>query len=44
MGQKNAKIVCGELAALIGYIPSVKIEIDERSKTVKISVSKNASN
>ena len=44
VGKKNAKIVCGELAALIGYIPGVKIEIDERSKTVKISVSKNASN
>ena len=44
VGKKNAKIVCGELAALVGYIPGVKIEIDERSKTVKISVSKNASN
>ena len=44
VGKKNAKIVCGELAALIGYIPGVKIEIDERSKTARISVSKNASN
>ena len=44
VGKKNAKTVCGELAALIGYIPGVKIEIDERSKTVKISVSKNAPN
>ena len=44
VGKKNQKVVCGELAALIGYIPGVKIEIDERSKTVKISVSKNASN
>ena len=44
VGKKNAKTVCGELAALVGYIPGVKIEIDERSKTVKISVSMNASN
>ena len=44
VGKKNAKTVCGELAALVGYIPGVKIEIDERSKTARISVSKNASN
>ena len=44
VGKKNAKVICGELAALIGYIPGVKIEIDERSKTARISVSKNASN
>ena len=37
VGKKNAKIVCGELAALVGYIPGVKIEVDERSKTVNLS-------
>ena len=42
-GKKNAKIVCGELAALVGYIPGVKIETDERTKTVELSV-KNGNN
>ena len=36
VGKKNAKVVCGELAALIGYIPGVKIEIDGKAKTVNL--------
>ena len=37
VGKKNAKVVCGELAALIGYIPGVKIEIDSKSRTMDLN-------
>ena len=38
VGKKNAKTVCGELAALIGYIPGVKIAVDEKTKTIELKV------
>ena len=37
VGKKNAKVVCGELAALIGYIPGVKIEIDSKSRIMDLN-------
>ena len=38
VGKKNAAIVCGELAALVGYIPDVDIKTDAKTKRVEISV------
>ena len=38
VGKKNAAIVCGELAALVGYIPDVGIKTDAKTKRVEISV------
>ena len=38
VGRKNQKVVCGELAALVGYIPGVKIAVDEKTKTIELKV------
>ena len=38
VGKKNSAIVCGELAALVGYIPGVGIKTDAKTKRVEISV------
>ena len=38
VGRKNAKVVCGELAALVGYIPGVEIKVDDRKHSVDIAV------
>ncbi len=37
VGKKNAAIVCGELAALVGYIPDVDIKTDAKTKRVEIA-------
>lgn len=36
--KKNQGVVCGELTALVGYIPGVKIEVDKKSKTIELKV------
>ena len=36
-GRKNAGIVCGELPALVGYIPGVEIKTDAKRRTVNLS-------
>ena len=38
VGKKNAAIVCGELAALVGYIPDVDIKTDAKTKRVEITL------
>ncbi len=38
VGKKNQRAVCGELAALVGYIPGVTIETDEKTKNVELKV------
>ena len=38
VGKKNQKVVCGELAALVGYIPGVEIKVDEAARTVNLVV------
>ena len=38
VGKKNAAIVCGELAALVGYIPDVGIKTDLKTRRVEISL------
>ena len=38
VGKKNAAIVCGELAALVGYIPDVGIKTDAKTKRVEITI------
>ena len=35
-GKKNAVVVCGELAALVGYIPGVEIKTDEAKHRLDI--------
>ena len=40
VGRKNAKIVCGELAALVGYIPGVEIKADAKARVVDLKVAK----
>ena len=37
VGKKNQKVVCGELAALVGYIPGVTIKTDEKTKTIELN-------
>ena len=36
VGKKNAAVVCGELAALVGYIPGIEIKTDAAGKSVFI--------
>ena len=36
VGRKNAAVVCGELAALVGYIPGVEMKTDDAGKSVII--------
>jgi len=36
VGKKNAAVVCGELAALVGYIPGVEIKTDDARKSILI--------
>ncbi|MBQ2632183.1 MAG: beta galactosidase jelly roll domain-containing protein [Kiritimatiellae bacterium] len=36
VGRKNAAMVCGELAALVGYIPGVEMKTDDAGKSVII--------
>jgi hypothetical protein len=40
VGKKNAAIVCGELAALVGYIPGVSIKTDTTTKRLNLEVTK----
>jgi len=40
VGKKNAAIVCGELAALVGYIPGVTIKTDNEAKRLILEVAK----
>ena len=40
VGKKNSAIVCGELAALVGYIPGVSIKMDTKTKRINLEVSK----
>lgn len=40
VGRKNQKVVCGELAALIGYIPGVEIKADAKARVVDLKVAK----
>ena len=40
VGKKNAAIVCGELAALVGYIPGVSIKIDTKTNRLNLEVAK----
>ena len=37
-GKKNAVTVCGELSALVGYIPGVEIKADEKNRAIHLSV------
>ena len=37
VGKKNQKVVCGELAALVGYIPGITIKTDEKTKTIELN-------
>ena len=39
-GKKNSAIVCGELAALVGYIPGVSIKMDTKTKRINLEVAK----
>ena len=36
--EKNQKVVCGELAALVGYIPGVEITTDTKTNTIELKV------
>ena len=36
--KKNKKVVCGELAALVGYIPGVEITTDAKTNTIELKV------
>ena len=36
-GKKNS-VVCGELSALVGYIPGVEIKVDEKNRMLNLSV------
>lgn len=38
VGNKQTVSVCGELAALVGYIPDVEIKVDEVARTVNLVV------
>ena len=38
VGKKNQKVVCGELAALVGYIPGVEITTDTKTNTIELKV------
>jgi hypothetical protein len=38
--KKNQKVVCGELAALVGYIPGVEIKADAKARVVDLKVAK----
>ena len=38
VGKKNQKVVCGELAALVGYIPGVEITTDAKTNTIELKV------
>ena len=40
VGKKNAAIVCGELAALVGYIPGVSIKTDTKAHRLDLTVAK----
>jgi hypothetical protein len=40
VGKKNQKVVCGELAALVGYIPGVEIKADAKARVVDLRVAK----
>ena len=40
VGKKNAAIVCGELAALVGYIPGVSIKTDTKTNRLNLEVTK----
>ena len=40
VGRKNQKVVCGELAALVGYIPGVEIKADAKARVVDLKVAK----
>ena len=40
VGKKNSAIVCGELAALVGYIPGVSIKMDTKTKRINLEVAK----
>ena len=40
VGKKNAAIVCGELAALVGYIPGVSIKTDTKTKRLNLEVAR----
>ena len=40
VGKKNAATVCGELAALVGYIPGVAIKTDTKARRLDLTVSK----
>ena len=40
VGKKNQKVVCGELAALVGYIPGVEIKADAKARVVDLKVAK----
>ena len=35
---KNNSVVCGELSALVGYIPGVEIKVDEKNRILNLSV------
>ena len=38
VGKKNQRAVCGELAALVGYIPGVEITTDAKTNTIELKV------
>lgn len=40
VGKKNQKVVCGELAALVGYIPGVEIKADAKARVVDLRVAR----
>ncbi len=40
VGKKNQKVVCGELAALVGYIPGVEIKTDAKARVVELRVAR----
>jgi len=40
VGKKNSAVVCGELAALVGYIPGVEIKTDVKARRIDIEVTK----
>ena len=40
VGKKNQKVVCGELAALVGYIPGVEIKTDAKARVVDLRVTR----
>ena len=38
LAQAKSGIVCGELTALIGYIPGVRVKVNDKTRVIEFSV------